>query len=590
MKKLLIFLMILAITVGTMAPGTFAEENRTAPAEERMIAVEFGDPGCAPVWTWEFPYSDEWFLQPDNVFNREMAKGSIGLVVSAYKPLKKQPGLTPQYEVYLSGAGFENIYTFGYDQVDSPNTFAGCIAQKKIGEFTIVAVAGRGSGYSKEWGGNLEIGTGTDHEGFRRGADILKEELDRYLQKNPAEGQVCLWVVGYSRSSASGNLAAAEWTASGRFDRVYAYFFACPRVTTKPVKSGNIFNICGSQDFVTQVPMQCYGYERNGTDLFLPSAETTCDYGRMKTAASETARKLTGLALTNNPEFNLFFRMGISLLSDIFQTREEYTNLMQERLISAIPKNDVEGMTAMLPGMIVSALGINLPEDRSVYISSVTQLLTRATLMTTLGLNDLIQAGIWDPETDTFVNLTREHLISTYISWIFSELPDEEILRESSPGRILFLNQCTSLTLSRAGEVQWVLENGAVRKEREDVDGFVGRFNGTAVVMLPTDGDWQLTAESVDSVLRGIEIMLSPDKTFCDSCVCYLSDSAQEGAYEMTAHEKERLSDVGNVVRNAEAPCGAADLVVLIVIGFTPDAVRTMFDGAFGGTNGVEQP
>ena len=357
MKKLLIFLMILILGTGTLLQTALAEGTA-------QITVRFGDPGCATVFTWDFPYSDEWFLQPESRFNREMAQGSIGLAVCAYQPLKKQKDLEPQYDVYLSGAGFEGIYTFGYDTSSGPDTFAGIIARKKIGDYTVIAVAGRGSGYSKEWGGNLKLGEGKEHAGFRAAADILEAELEKYLTENAVKGPVVLWTAGYSRSAAVGNLAAADWTASGKFDRVYAYFFACPRVTEDPVKTGNIFNVCGAQDFVTQIPMQSYGFERNGTDVFLPSEETVSDYGRMKNTASETAKRLTGLRMSNNPEFNLMNRLGISLLGDIFQEREEYANLLQNNLLAGIPAGDVAEVTEMLPNLIISALGVSLPKDR----------------------------------------------------------------------------------------------------------------------------------------------------------------------------------------------------------------------------------
>ena len=475
MKKILIFLMILILGTGTILPAALAEGAA-------QITVNFSDPGCAPIFTWTFPYSDEWFLQPENRFNREMAQGSIGLAVCAFEPLKKQKGLEPQYDVYLSGAGFEGIYTFGYDTPSGPDTFAGIIARKKIGDCTVVAVSGRGSGYSKEWGGNLELGEGKDHEGFRAGADILEAELDKYLTENALEGSIALWVTGYSRSAAVGNLAAADWTASGKFDRVYACFFACPRVTTEPVKYDNIFNVCGAQDFVTQIPMQSYGFERNGTDVFLPSEETAGDYSRMKSAASETYRKLTGLGMTGNPAFNLMNRLGLSLLGDLFGTREEYANLLQDRLISAIPKWDVSEATEMAPSLLLSALGVHLPADRDPCVTSMTQLGTLAALMMTLGKNEMIRTGAWDPEADTFVNLTREHLMSTYISWMFSDLTDEEVLHEASPERILFLDGCDALTVYREGKAQWTLENKKIRKEAEDVDGFLWKFNGAVAV------------------------------------------------------------------------------------------------------------
>lgn len=585
MKKIMVFLMILILGTGTILPEALTEGAA-------QITVKFGDPGCAPVFTWDFPYSDEWFLQPENRFNREMAQGSIGLAVCAFEPLKKQKGLEPQYDVYLSGAGFEDIYTFGYDTPSGPDTFACIIARKKIGDCTVVAVSGRGSGYSKEWGGNLELGEGKDHEGFRAGADILEAELDKYLTENALEDSIALWVTGYSRSAAVGNLAAADWTASGKFDRVYACFFACPRVTTEPVKYDNIFNVCGAQDFVTQIPMQSYGFERNGTDVFLPSAETAGDYSRMKSAASETYRKLTGLGMTGNPAFNLMNRLGLSLMGDLFGTREEYANLLQDRLISAIPKWDVSEATEMAPSLLFSALGVHLPADRDPYVTSMTQLGTLAALMMTLGKNEMIRTGAWDPEADTFVNLTREHLMSTYISWMFSDLTDEEVLHEASPERILFLDGCDALTVYREGKAQWTLENKKIRKEAEDVDGFLWKFNETAAVILPTDGDWQLTAETADGTMRGFEIMLSPDKTFCDSCTCFLFNGGQESSVELTLKGTERLSarDRNALILCAGVPCNAEELVDLIGFGFQRESIQKIYTEAFGEEVGTVRP
>ena len=61
MKKFLSFLMMLIFAAGTMLPAALAEETA-------QITVKFGDPGCATVFTWDFPYSDGWFLQPEDRF------------------------------------------------------------------------------------------------------------------------------------------------------------------------------------------------------------------------------------------------------------------------------------------------------------------------------------------------------------------------------------------------------------------------------------------------------------------------------------------------------------------------------------------
>ena len=222
----------------------------------------------------------------------------------------------------------------------------------------------------------------------------------------------------------------------------------------------------------------------------------------------------------------------------------------------------------------------------------MTQLGTLATLMITLGKDELIRTGAWDTGTDLFVNIAREHLVSSYISWIFSALTDEEILHEAALGRILFLDGCRSLTVYRNGEIQWTLEDGITRKETEEADGFVGRFSSVTAVMLPTDGDWQLTAGTEEGTLRALEIMLSPDQTFCESCVCYLNDSARENAYELTIQGAGRLTEQsgGDLIRNAEMTCDAKDIVALLTRGFTAESVQKIFAGAFGENGGTALP
>ena len=128
------FLLILfAFILGTLSvPATVLAE------ETLQIPVRFADPGNPEILEWEFPYSDEWFLASDELFNRELAKGSMGLAVSAFMP-DEETGPEPQVETYLSGAGFEMIWTFGYDQPIGTDTLAGIIGRKSFDGFTLFA-------------------------------------------------------------------------------------------------------------------------------------------------------------------------------------------------------------------------------------------------------------------------------------------------------------------------------------------------------------------------------------------------------------------------------------------------------------------
>lgn len=543
-----------------------------------QISVNFADPGCSEVWSWEFPWSDEWFLEPEDVFNRELAKGSMGLTVSAFRPTEKTPDLEPQYETYLSGAGFEKIHMFGYDQPIGTDTFAGIIGRKEFEGFTLIAVAGRGTGYGKEWGGNLRLGNGIRHEGFDLCAKMLEEELDSYLAEDPAKGPVKIWITGYSRSAAVGNLAAADWTASGRFDAVYGYFFACPRNTLEPLRTPNIFNICGAQDFVTQIPMQNYGYERNGTDLFLPSQETESDYVRMKDTVSETSMRLTGRKLVCNPELSLYFRLAIGLLAGIFPTQDEYVTLLQDRILSNMPEGDIESAMEMLPGMAASILTLQMPEGQTYFTTALGELITEITMMLTLGKQSLMEAGLWDPDASAFVNVFREHLTSTYVCWLFSDLQDSEILHETSPERILFVDRCSSLAVSRNNDPLWILENGKVQKTKDEAAGYAKEISGTVMLILPTDADYRLSVSTETGTLRSLEIQITPERTLSDTCICYLSDTLQAGAYELTAHGTEPLTDVAH----AETACTADDLVDMACLGFSGNEGVGLVNIAFG--------
>ena len=574
------FLLILfAFILGTLSvPATVLAE------ETLQIPVRFADPGNPEILEWEFPYSDEWFLTSDEVFNRELAKGSMGLAVSAFMP-DEEAGPEPRVETYLSGAGFEMIRTFGYDQPIGTDTLAGIIGRKSFDGFTLIAVAGRGSGYGKEWGGNLRLGSGVRHEGFRIAAGILEEELDRYLAENPAEGPVKLWVTGYSRSSAAGNLAAADWTESGRFEDVYGYFFACPRNTREPLRAPNLFNICGAQDFVTQIPMQRYGYERNGTDLFLPSQETTSGYARMKLSAAETLRELTGHPLTNNPELNLLFRLTVSLLTEIFRTQDEYVNLLQDQLLAGIPEEGISSTASMVPDLISSFVSLKLPDGRSFYTTSLAELGTELTVMLLTGKGKLAEEGRWDPDATTFENVFREHLVSTYLCWMFSDLPDEKILTEASPERILFLYKCDSVTMYRGDETIRILEKGNVQKDAGEAAVCVKTFFNTVMIILPAEEESRLEVTTKDGKLCGLEVMITPSETLCDSCFCYLSETPQAGPYEMTACGAEPFTDGSGgsaSFETAAASCGADDLIDMISIGFSGKENRELVTAAFG--------
>ena len=260
-----------------------------AEPEEKWITVPFFSAG---MWEmkWEFPYSDRYFLEPSEEFSRDIAKASLGLTVSAFR--EGGTSTVPnQYEVYLKEAGFSDIHAFGYDQPTSPHTLAGVIASRKIGDFTLIAASPCGQGYQKEWGGNLDLGVGERHAGFEEAAQIMEKEILSYIEEHDLTGRLKLWISSFSRGSAVSNLTAADMIESGRFEDVYAYLYAVPRTTTNEIMYPSIFNICGSYDPVTQIPLQSWGYYRC-------TASSCWDWRPLlRFPCSQAETKITGLTM-----------------------------------------------------------------------------------------------------------------------------------------------------------------------------------------------------------------------------------------------------------------------------------------------------
>ena len=57
---------------------------------------------------------------------------------------------------------------------------------------------------------------------YRMNVAGLERELDRFISENNISGKIKLWITGFSRAAAVGNITAADMVMSGRFDAVYA--------------------------------------------------------------------------------------------------------------------------------------------------------------------------------------------------------------------------------------------------------------------------------------------------------------------------------------------------------------------------------
>ena len=149
----------------------------------------------------------------------------------------------------------------------------------------IVLVVMRGT-YNMEWIDNFNPGLGETHKGFQKGADVVYEALEKYIEKEHIGEngrQVKIIVTGHSRGAAVANLLGKkildEEAILSDAEDLFDYSFATPNSTSSVKRSDSkydgIFSIVNPEDFVTKVMLsKKWSYGRYGQTLVLPSSST----------------------------------------------------------------------------------------------------------------------------------------------------------------------------------------------------------------------------------------------------------------------------------------------------------------------------
>jgi len=135
----------------------------------------------------------------------------------------------------------------------------------------VVYVIIEGSAGLAGWQGNMRMSDSSEkalntHYTFEKSAKNIQVELEKYIDENKLKIPFVV-VTGHSRGAAAGNILARNLTESSKYEKVYAYLFATPNVTTTPNKNlKNIINICNELDFVAFIPFSSKGwnYQKNG--------------------------------------------------------------------------------------------------------------------------------------------------------------------------------------------------------------------------------------------------------------------------------------------------------------------------------------
>ena len=497
------------------------ENTSSEGTAEIMINVPFTAVGIGDV-SFRFPYSDAYFLDRADVFSRDLAKASLGLVVSAFRTTEES-SLENQYETYLKAAGFRDIHPFGYDQPTDTDTLSGVIAHKKIGDFTLIAAAPASQGYAKEWGGNMEIGTGTRHEGFDKAAQIMESQIASYIEENHLEGDLKLWLTGFSRGAAVGNLTAADEIESGIFSDVYAYLYAVPRTTKEPVNYPSIFNICGKFDPVTNVPFQAWGFYRYGVDMFLPAAETNSNYLSLHEKAFEVCLDLIGDIMLFDPELNHQVHLVSEYMAELFPSPEEYAEKMQPYAVSAMKNVTPDNLVNIVDSVFdqMDDLDARQKYSSDIFLDYLTYIASQH-MQDTRSSNKL-RDWAWNEKLGP-INYMREHMPFIYISWIFSDTSDEELFYGPAQTRRIYVDGNVGVEVWNNGKYVMGLNSKGeyIEEDRsvtvgweEDNNVFMFRNGSETCICLPVDNDYDVhyLLDKTEFFIF-YDVVSSPEQTF----------------------------------------------------------------------------
>ena len=254
-------------------------------------------------------YDDNYFAKSGYEYNHQLATMSLCMAMSAFGRdgvdyAKQGVNGEKDYADYnirklMTDIGLKDIDTSlvgtasdnaGYPDEPIEDSIGAAIGHKTMtlhdgSEYTLLAVAVRGGGYKREWGGNFRIGSGINHEGFEIAKNTVLKAINTYVEKygdavkaNPVK----LWFSGYSRGSAVANLSAAHIDKNissypwiGTRDNLYSYCFETPAGTTDKEWNSDIYNniFCwvNPNDFVPKVAMVEWKFHRYGITKFFPT-------------------------------------------------------------------------------------------------------------------------------------------------------------------------------------------------------------------------------------------------------------------------------------------------------------------------------
>ena len=381
------------------------------------------------------------------------------------------------------------------------------------------------------------------------------------------EGKKKLWVSGFSRASAVGNILAADMIESGEYEDVYAYLFGVPRTTRQPVRYKGIYNICGQYDPVPSVPLQSWGYERYGTDLYTPTQEADADYTEYALAANTVGIRLDRKGFRNNPEVNYQLRLLLESLGEFFPSAEAYCKELQGLLADAVVNHSGAHILELLTTAFKDLKPDN-PQDKAridIFTDYIGFIVGQHLRVDQRQIED----GSWDPDATLAANLALEHLPVTYVRWLFADEDPQKIFAGSHISRRLSVIGAVDITvlkdgqaltsIDKTGRISYLLQENGSEEASNDPGVFMMRNENVTIVSLPNNAEYTVRIDTDKRrTVTFYDLIISPEKLTTEAGKINLA-MIRKGSYEFIVSPDKRIPPAPNEISGNYMLLGSSD-------------------------------
>ena len=510
MILLMVFVMLLCHPFCVQAEG---EEDETQTIQARFYTLT-----TDKNTTINVKFNPQWFDHTAKEYNHDLAKLSLGLATSAFRPKHADGSATDEnLSMYLYTAGFYDLRSDDYNKDPSKYTISTVMGPRTIegkdGPFDIIGVGVCGQGYVDEWESNFMIGDIGVHVGFDNSARLVYDRIFGYIASMEFEHPLKIWISGFSRAAAVSNIVAARLSDSSVFgeDNVFAYTFATPRTATTVDESKyhNIFNIIGKADPVPKVPFEEWGYKRYGVDLYTPILETDSDFEAKRVKANVIYKMITGIDYWYNREANETINNILSLFLQICPTSAEYAYSLEDKLIHIWENKDPIHVLAALLEIAKDPVLINenTREEANALMNYLTLLIR--------DYND--QDSVfrsWNDSATAGANILQAHTPEFYVSWVFSADSGEELFTDFYRYNVVHIDSGVKVTLYQGNKliesidpiIRYDKETDrkivlVPKKDRKNPEGniYLSYREDEILAVLPQDNDYTLSLKTTDN-------------------------------------------------------------------------------------------